>query len=146
MVSAVAVDAARDTDRVGLFLDALGIRATPEQPKPMPAGFLLHLGAALRLHDWEAQGFFFHRTAGLPPAREVIQDAFRSLDGPDAGPPEVCVTVLRLSLELFAWDRLHDLDADVALDYLTEDVALDVLAEYLWASRHAGPGTQSPQP
>src|SRR5437588_1115435 len=84
MATAVAVAAARDAERVGLFLGHLGIGGTPEQPRPMPAGFLLHLGAALRLLAWEAQGFFFHRQAGLPEARVAIRDAFRSLADPDA--------------------------------------------------------------
>ena len=67
-MAAVAVDAARDADRVGYFLDQLGLGATPEKPLPMPAAFLLHLGAALRLLAWETQPFFFHRAAGLPEA------------------------------------------------------------------------------
>src|SRR5262249_37152956 len=48
MVRAVVVDAARDAERVGLFLDQLGLGATPQKPLPMPAGLLLRLGAALR--------------------------------------------------------------------------------------------------
>jgi hypothetical protein len=52
LVTAVAVAAARDAHRVCSFLDTLGIRANPETP--LPAGFLLHLGAALRMLVWEA--------------------------------------------------------------------------------------------
>lgn len=145
MVAAVAQDAARDAVRVGLFLDSLGLRATREKPMPMPARFLLHLGAALRLLVWEAQGFYPHRQVGLPAAREVIREAFRSLDDPVADPTGLCVTVLRLSVERFAWNGQRDLGADVALDDLTADAALDALAEYLWASRHAGAVAVSPQ-
>src|SRR5262245_23659798 len=61
---AVAVHAARDADHVCRFLDRLGLPATPEKPRPMPAGFLLDLGAALRLLAWEVQGIFIHREAG----------------------------------------------------------------------------------
>jgi hypothetical protein len=144
MVNAVTVDAARDADRVAIFLDALCQRAT--LLKPISRGFLLHLGAALRLLAWESQGFSFHRAAGLPEARQAIRDAFLSLHDPQADPTELCVAVLRLSVERFAWHGRRDLGADMALDDLTEDAALDALAEYLWASRHAGPGTKSPQP
>ncbi len=86
---------ARDADRVGIFLGALGLGATPNEPRPMPAGFLLHLGAALRLLMWETKGFFFHRDAGLPDARQAIRDAFNSLNSPDADPTELCMAILR---------------------------------------------------
>src|SRR5258708_2739530 len=49
MVDAVVVDAARDAVRVVWFLEQLELGATPETPLSMPAGFLLHPGAALRL-------------------------------------------------------------------------------------------------
>ena len=133
MVAAVAVDAARDADRVGLFLDHLGLGATPEKPRLMPAGFLLHLGVALRLLAWEAQGFFFHREAGLPEARQVIRDAFQWLADPGADPTELCIAVLRLSLERFAWSGLPELGADVALDEAQEDALVEALADFLWA-------------
>ena len=113
----------------------------------MPARFLLHLGAALRLLVWEAQGFFIHRAAGLPEARQAIRDAFRSLANPGTDPTELCVTVLRLAVECFAWHGPRDLNADIALDQLAdEDAALDALAEYLWAFRHTGPVAEGPQP
>jgi hypothetical protein len=135
MVASVADSAARDADRVGLFLHELGLSASPDQPRSLPARFLLHLAAALRLLVWETQGFFFHHDAGLPPARQAIRDAFHALHDPNANPSAFCVSVLRLSLERFAWNGPRDLQADIALDDLNEDAALDVLAEFLWASR-----------
>jgi hypothetical protein len=135
MVTAVAVEATRDADRVGLFLDHLGLEGTPEKPLPLPAGFLLHLGAALRLLTWEAQGFFSHRQAGLPEAQQAIRDAFRSLANPDADPTELCVAVLRLSVDRFAWSGPSDLGADIALDETQEDALLETLADFLWAQR-----------
>jgi hypothetical protein len=146
MVTAVAADAARDAARVGRFLEHLGLGATPEQPRPLPAAFLLHLGAALRLLAWEAQGFCFHRQAGLPEARQAIRDAFRSLADPGADPTALGAAVLRLAVERFAWGGPRDLDADVALDDLTDDAALEALAAYLWATRHTGPAANGPQP
>src|SRR5687768_11956137 len=88
MVNAVAFNAACDAARVCTFLNALGLSATAEKPISLPAGFLLHLGAALHLLAWEVQGFFFHREAGLPAAREAIGDALRSLSDPHAAPSE----------------------------------------------------------
>jgi hypothetical protein len=136
LVNAVAASAARDADAVGLFLRELGLSATPEQPRRLPVSFLLHLAAALRLLAWETQGFCFHHAAGLPAARQAIHDAFRTLHDPDAHPSELCVSVLRLTLERFAWNGPRDLQTDIALDDLSDEAALDVLAEFLWASRH----------
>jgi hypothetical protein len=146
MVSAVALDASRDADRVGFFLEQLGLGATPDKPLQLPAGFLLSLGAALRLLNWEAQGFFIHREAGLPDAQQAIRDAFSSINDPDADPTDRCVAVMSLSVERFAWHGPRDLAADVALDDLSPDAALDALAAYLWANRHAGPAVAGPQP
>jgi hypothetical protein len=146
MIAVVAADAARDADRVCLFLDFLGLPGNPEKPRPMPAAFLLHLGAALRLLIWESEGFC-DRTAGLPEARQAILDAFQSLHDPKADPAELCVTVIRHSVERFAWNGRRDLNADVALDDLTgDDGALDALAEFLWASRHFTNTTDGLQP
>jgi hypothetical protein len=146
MVAVVAADAARDADRVCLFLGFLGLRGSPENPMPMPAVFLLHLGAASRLLTWELQSFL-DRTAGLPEARQAIRDAFQSLHDPKADAADLCVKVLRHSLERFAWNGRRDLDADVALDDLTgDDAALDALAEFLWASRHFNNTTAGLQP
>ena len=146
LVTAVAVDAARDASRVVLFLDALGLEATPEKPMSLPSRFLLQLGAALRLLDWEAQGFSFHRAVGLPEAREVIRHAFGSLNDSTVDWKDLCVCVLRLSLERFAWHGWRDLGAPVAIDDLDDEAALDALAEYLWATRHPGTVMEGPHP
>jgi hypothetical protein len=61
-------------------------------------------------------------------------------------PTEFCVRLLRLSIERFAWNGPRDLNADVALDDGSEDAALDALAEYLWATRHAEAVADRPQP
>jgi hypothetical protein len=135
MVTAVAGDAARDADRVGLFLSYLGLKGTPERPLPMPGAFLLYLGAALRLLHWEGLGFFFHREAGLPEASQAIRKAFLSLNDPGADPAELCAAVMRLSIERFAWGGPPELGAEVALEDAQEDALLNALADYLWAHR-----------
>ena len=146
MVAKVRADAARDADLVGLFLQVLGVRAVPDKPVRLPARFLRHLRVGLRLFLWELQGFFFHREVGLGKARDVIRDAFLSLDDADADPTALSRTVLRLSVERFAWNGPGELGAEVALDDALEDAALDALAKYLWACRPPVPTTPGPLP
>jgi hypothetical protein len=53
LVKAIAADAARDAHRVADLLDSLKIRATPQVPMQWNGDFLLELGAAMRLREWE---------------------------------------------------------------------------------------------
>jgi hypothetical protein len=128
-------DAARDADRVGLFLGGLGLTATPEKPLALPVHFLLGLGAALRLLAWEARGFFFHREAGLPEARQAVHAACLSLSDPNPDPTELCLHVMRLSVEKFAWNAPEELGADVSLGEAEEEMVLEALADFLWTHR-----------
>lgn len=146
MVNAVTAAAARDADAVGLFLQQLGLTGTAQQPLTLPAGFLLHLAAALRLSRWETQGFCFHHAAGLPPPDQAICDAFDALVDANANPTEFCIAVMRLLLERFAWNGLRDLNADIALDELSDEAALDVLAQFLWTHRHVATTKEECQP
>jgi hypothetical protein len=138
LTTAVMADAARDADRVGRFLAERGIRGSPEKPLVLPERLLLHMGAALRLLSWVEHGLLFHGRAGLLEVLQAIQQDLQTLHRPDANPGELYTAVLRIFVERFAWHGRHDLDADVTLDELTDDAALDALAEYLWANRHAG--------
>jgi hypothetical protein len=135
LTTAVMADAARDADRVGQFLVALGLRLDPKTPLPLPARFLRYLAAALRLLSWEAQGFSFHREHGLPAAGEVIHAAFRSLNDPHADPTELCIGVMRLSVEKFAWTAPTELGVDVSLGDAEDELLLEALADFLWAHR-----------
>jgi hypothetical protein len=140
LVASVAGDAARDADRVGVFLDAFGIQATPECPLQLPVAFLLDLGAALRLLAWEQQGLQVHREAGLPPARGALADVLRqaanacgsSSPAPNHG---LAYRVLMLSVDRLAWSARSELDIDVALDEADEDAILAGLADFLWEHR-----------
>ena len=136
LIHAVEAEAARDADRVGGFLAARGLRASPEKPIHLPARFLLYLAAALRLFDWETQGFTHHFEVGLPSATDAFADALASLLDPGVDPTSLCDAVLDLCLERFAWNGRPLLGADVLLDNLRDPTALDALAEFLWASRH----------
>ena len=136
LIQAVARDAARDADRVGLFLGALGLAP----PLPLPAAFLLGLGAALRLLLWEQDGIDAHRRAGLPPARQALRDVFRAAAGQaDPGTAEQAKAlpgrVLALFIEHFAWAGRAELGADLTLGPADEDALLEGLADFLWAHR-----------
>jgi len=146
MVNAVRAAAARDADAVGLYLQQRGLTGSPQHPRTLPAGFLLHLAAALRLSHWETQGFCFHHAAGPPRADQAIGDAFDALADANPNPSELCIAVMRLSLERFAWNGLSDLNADIALDELSDEAALDVLAQFLWTHRHLTTSTEGCQP
>src|SRR5260221_13433187 len=84
----------------------------------------------------------------MPGVVEALLDGFRGVA--DSGAAERTAhlgsSVFTLSCERFAWNGWHDLKADIVLDYLTEDAALDALAEYIWANRHAGPVASCPNP
>lgn len=133
MVGAVVGLATRDAACVDVFLGRIAEQATFK--KPITPNFLLHLGAALRLHIWEANNLFFHREAGLPEARRAIQDALLSLNNPEADSAGFCASVMHLYLKRFAWSGYTELGADIALGESQEDLLLDVLAEFLWAHR-----------
>jgi hypothetical protein len=146
MVAFVASEAERDGDRVMQFLHSRGVHGIPENPNGLAARFLLHLGAALRLVHWEAQGFSLHRTAGLPDARQALQDAFRHFTEPEINPTVFCCSVIRLSCDSFAWHARRDFNADVAIDEMMDDDALDVVAKFLWSSRRSATAPDGPNP
>jgi hypothetical protein len=144
LVEATAREAARDADRVGRLLHELGFVPSPGRPVRLPAAFLLGLGAASRLLDWELGGLRVHRDAGLPPAEQALIDAFRGLVGSAGADGAAARDLARRVVALFAarlaWHGRPALGADVALDDLDEDAMLDALAAFLWARRHAGRG------
>lgn len=140
LVAAIAGEAARNADRVGQFLHALGLVPQKGQPPlALPRKFLLGLAAALRLLDWEIQGFHVHLDAGLPSAREALVRVFRAVFA--AGSLEYHVDlrrhVLGLFIERFAWNGRAELDADFALGDVNEDELVEALADFLWSQRHA---------
>jgi hypothetical protein len=141
LVAAVAEDAARDADRVGLFLQARGLAGSPQRPARLPAAFLLELAAALRLLAWEQAGLRAHLdAAGLPPAAQALRDLFLAATGRLPGPPAspagtLAYRVTALFAERFAWDARGELGAEVALGEADEDALLEALADFLWQHR-----------
>jgi hypothetical protein len=140
LVAAVAEDAGRDADRVGRFLQALGLAGSPRRPARLPAAFLLELAAALRLLAWEQAGLRAHLDAGLPPAAQALRELFLAATGRLPGPPAspagtLAYRVTALFAERFAWDAQGELGAEVALGEADEDALLEALADFLWQHR-----------
>jgi hypothetical protein len=150
LLQAVERDAADDADRVGQFLDALGLRPTgpgaARAPLRLPTFFLLRLGAALRLREWEQRGLRAHRDAGLPPADEALREVFRAAEAPEPlaakeqAATQLAGRVLAVFAERMAWDGRPLLGADLELGEADEDALVDALAKFLWAHRHDGEG------
>jgi len=143
LIRAVADGADRDANLVVQFLEALS--QTPagsllaKRPLHLPADFLLRLGASLRLFCWEQSGIAIHRRMGLPSARQALRNVFQSLADPQvaAQADDVCLWVVVLSTEAFAWAGRAELDAELLLGDMDEDSLVDALAEFLWTHRHA---------
>jgi hypothetical protein len=136
LIQAVIRDAEHTADRVGAFLTTLGL----QPPVRLPADFLLGLGAALRLLEWEQTGISLHLEVGLPPARQAMYDVVRVVTSP-AEPAtaerarSLAGRVMDLSVERFAWAGQVELNADVTLGEAEEELLLDALADFLWAHR-----------
>ena len=147
LFSAFARDAADDADRVGHFLQAVGLipeqHGQTEAPVRLPMDQLLGLAAGLRLYAWEQNGLRIHREAGLPSAREVILKVLRS-GASMAGPATtndgklLWASVMALFMERFAWSGRADLGADILLGDAEDDTFIEALADFLWAHRHHG--------
>ncbi len=138
LVQAAADEAERDADRVGLLLTTLGLKPSIR----LPVDFLLALGAALRLCHWEQNRIDLHLRAGLPPARQAVDEVFRTAAGNAApGAAErsrnLADRVAALFVERFAWSGRAELGADLTLEPADEDALLDGLADFLWANRPA---------
>jgi hypothetical protein len=144
LVRATAFNAARDAEYAAHLLDLLA--QTPagrwfaEKPVLLPAAFLLRLGAAIRLLMWEQNSICIHLAAGLPPAREALRDVFHAPIDPEAASriEDLPKRVFCLSVEHFAWAGRIELAADVTLDPVDEQMALEALADFLWNHRHLG--------
>ncbi len=135
MIESVAIQAMVDAQNVCSFLRAVGLDASPESPVRVPGGFLLQLGAALRLLKWETLGLRIHKDAGLPSAKEAIREAFAKALDPAAQSTELARSVMRLSVERLAWAGTKELGIDVALTGELDDAALDDLADFLLANQ-----------
>ena len=134
-------DAACDADRVAAFLGQLGLRPPPGQVLPLPAAFLLDLGAALRLLVWEEAGLQPHEVPDCPGGKQALHDILGSLSAYATGdkrrdaPATLIPRVLAAFVDHFAWHRRAELNADLTLAEADEEAILEALADFLWTHR-----------
>jgi hypothetical protein len=136
----VAIQAEADARRVCLFLEAVGVSATPERPVPLPAHFLLDLAGALRLLIWERSGLRPQRIGNLPLARHALREVLLSAATPqrdcEIGEPGVLARrVVAAWIDHFAWHARVELGVDVLVEEADEDALLEALADFLWDHR-----------
>lgn len=132
----IASSAEQDADRVGSFLAELGLRGTAVAPLELPEHFLTGICVALRLRDWEEQGFDFHLREGLPSAAAVIRATFRTLVQPLQPNPQLLIELVRCWATHCSWCAPVDFGADLVVDDLDSDQAMEKLAEFLWKIRN----------
>ena len=65
----------KDTEVFHGLLEGIGVKLVPG--RPCPKAFVLYMGIAIRLGQWEEEGFRHHLDAGLPDARELVRRAVR---------------------------------------------------------------------
>jgi hypothetical protein len=140
LVAAITDEAALDADRVGQFLQSCGLRVSPDRPIRLPSSFLMDLGAALRLLDWEQAGIRVHLDAGLPTAEQLLCDILESVTGVRSSPSTLPLgtltcRVVALFAERFSWHGRKELAADVIVDEADEEDILETLADFLWKNR-----------
>jgi hypothetical protein len=145
VLAAVVRQAHRQAELTAAVLKAWGL--AEGKASPLPAGFLLELGAVLELGLWERQGVRPYLTADLPSYREAADElGARASKGPVEfevpGSVRLWPQVLRVWLEQFAWDGPEALGADLLVGQVDEDALVDVLAEFLWQHRHEVAGLQ----
>ena len=58
-----------------------------------------------------------------------------ALNDPGVDPTELCIRVMRLSVERFAWTAPAELGTDVSLAEADEEALLEAFADFLWAHR-----------
>jgi len=70
------------------------------------------------------------------------QEVFRRInsdDEPASGEQPLSMLVVKLFIDRFAWHAKIEWRADVVLDFLDEDAAVEAIAEFLWRNRHTLP-------
>lgn len=149
-VASLAELADRAAELTATYLAELGFRGSADEPLFLPPNFLLDLGAALCLVEWDDRGLVFHRRAGLPAGRDAVLDAIaaaiRAVPGLPVPPAYrtrvvrpsgvLSVIVCRLAAEELAWAGRPLLGADIVLDAVDDAVLVEGLAQLAWHFRH----------
>ena len=99
------------------------------------AAFQLHLGAVLRLRQWQLAGLCF---PGLPDAVTVWQHTLDHLaNTPNVAiPSDFSMQVFKSAYQFLGHTGRHHLGVDVAITPTPNSVILETLADMLWQHRH----------
>ena len=136
LVTAVACEARRDAERLAGFLKAHGFRGSKRRPLALPRWFLLGLGLALRLKEWEEASLDAHLQHGLPSSRQLLLALTQSASlHPETLDP-LAMLMMAVFARRMAWSGGAELQATIALEQPENPEAfLDILADYLWRHR-----------
>jgi hypothetical protein len=143
-VAALCQETERNARRVTVVLDEFLQKFTPTVPATkwgFPPTFLLSLSTGLWLLYWEDHGILIHREAGLPPAMQVIHDAFAGLRLKEhadrwSRAVQLFCDVTWLFAEHIAWHGPAEMGGEFVVGRANEDALVDVLARFLWEHRH----------
>lgn len=121
--------------------DKAGIGKESARSCPLPAGFLLELGAVVQLWLWERAGLNAHIEAGLPSSKEAGQALERRAKLGAAEFDESRVDLWRrvnaFWIEHLAWDGQALLGAEITIDRGDDDSFVEEMAQFLWRNRGA---------
>lgn len=155
IIEAVIREAYAQADLVTQFLKALGYwpkKKRSQDPPGIPhdsqataraEGFLLNLGAALRIALWERAGLRPLLPDDLPTASEAFRNLMPAEDAVTAehsqrAMPELARKVSEVHSRHFVLDGLATVGADIARPAapVPEDEFVEALADFLWKHRH----------
>jgi len=143
-VDAMMREAELQADLVGTFLIRAGYKpARTKQPlttvpmSPQIQAFLLELGAALRLRQWENSGILENLDLATASGDETLVAAANRLLNAEPATHPAAIEVFKASLLRLAREARPTLNTDIVLPgALLSDDLLDVLAGLLWKNRH----------
>jgi hypothetical protein len=127
-------------DLTGRFLQEYGFKASSEKPMYFPEWFLLDLGAALQVFEWEKAGLLEYLDSSLPSSLDTIVELLKAIEDPN----EYCrrqpnsalgFRVTMVYLTSCAWHAPRSMQAQIALGQASEDRLIEGLAQFLWSRR-----------
>jgi hypothetical protein len=145
LVAALAAEAEAAATMVGQFLEERAPALKRDWRVGLPPRFLLDLGAALLIREWEVLGFSARLDRGLPSSETALLGAIGLLLGRPPTDQNLMVRVVRVFADHFAWHARVDLRAPVLLDSREDDDTLLKLAQFLFDHRYVS-GRQPTEP
>ena len=126
------------------FLDNWFDRLERKRQPKLPAGFLLELGAIIRIYLWQRSGVAAWLELPFQDAEillEKLLDRLRTdpasfyADAPSAS-NTLFAAVMDTAWRHRAWSSFSELGADIAIPSPSPVIPIDAIVELLWSSRH----------